>query len=138
MIRLFIYEDFVLNVDNDEEAERLLKDPLVERELSQSEVDAIFGEWKHLASPATTTVDEAGRITFTLPQEYVDLNTWLDLIVRPERDMRLSFTDRYMAPDFPISDEERAAWGAYREKLRNLPATLTKVVAEVSWPEAPS
>lgn len=40
---------------------------------------------------------------------------------RAHRDALLAATDKYMLADFPISDEEREQYRAYREYLRNFP-----------------
>lgn len=40
---------------------------------------------------------------------------------RAERDNLLAQTDKYMLSDFPITDEERAQYKAYRQYLRDLP-----------------
>lgn len=40
---------------------------------------------------------------------------------RAERDSLLASTDKYMLPDFPITEEERAQYKAYRQYLRDLP-----------------
>ena len=40
---------------------------------------------------------------------------------RAERDNLLAQTDKYMLPDFPITDEERKQYKAYRQYLRDLP-----------------
>jgi len=41
--------------------------------------------------------------------------------VRSERDSRLRDCDYLMMPDYPIEEEQRAAWAAYRQALRDLP-----------------
>lgn len=40
---------------------------------------------------------------------------------RAERDNLLAQTDKYMLPDFPITDEEREQYKAYRQYLRDVP-----------------
>lgn len=40
---------------------------------------------------------------------------------RAERDNLLAQTDKYMLSDFPITDEEREQYKAYRQYLRDLP-----------------
>ena len=40
---------------------------------------------------------------------------------RAERDNLLAQTDKYMLPDYPITDEEREQYKAYRQYLRDLP-----------------
>ena len=41
---------------------------------------------------------------------------------RAERDNLLAQTDKYMLSDFPITDEEREQYKAYRQYLRDVPA----------------
>lgn len=41
---------------------------------------------------------------------------------RTERDNLLAQTDKYMLPDFPITDEKREQYKAYRQYLRDVPA----------------
>lgn len=41
---------------------------------------------------------------------------------RLERDNLLAETDKYMLPDFPITEEKLAQYKAYRQYLRDLPA----------------
>lgn len=59
--------------------------------------------------------------------------------LRSERDRRLTATDKYMLADFPISEEQRAAYAQYRAALRDLPeaedAPWTK--ATIPWPQEP-
>lgn len=40
---------------------------------------------------------------------------------RAERDNLLAQTDKYMLSDFPITDEKREQYKAYRQYLRNIP-----------------
>lgn len=42
---------------------------------------------------------------------------------RAERNRLLDATDKYMISDFPITDEEREKYKAYRAYLRDLPAS---------------
>ena len=44
----------------------------------------------------------------------------LAAVIRSRRNRLLCETDKYMLPDFPISDAARAAWMAYRDQLRNI------------------
>lgn len=39
-------------------------------------------------------------------------------------------------PDSPLGAEQKAAWGAYRQALRDLPETATNP-SDVEWPVAP-
>jgi len=45
----------------------------------------------------------------------------LFLRLRAIRDAKLSATDHLIMPDYPLSDEEKAAWTEYRQALRDLP-----------------
>ncbi len=67
----------------------------------------------------------------------IDLELWLNNVVRPERDRRLAACDYIMMPDYPIDLAKRAKWEAYRVQLRDLPATLTAFTDSVSWPPMP-
>lgn len=51
--------------------------------------------------------------------------------IRPQRDQMLSASDWTQFPDAPLTDEQRAAWGDYRQALRDLPETGV-------WPEPPT
>jgi hypothetical protein len=56
--------------------------------------------------------------------------------VRQRRDSLLAKSDRYMLPDFPISDEKRAEWVAYRAALRDI--TNVPHPNHITWPQEPS
>ena len=56
--------------------------------------------------------------------------------VRAERDYLLAATDKYLMPDFPISDGQRAEILAYRQTLRDVPEQ-PGFPASVIWPEKP-
>lgn len=45
----------------------------------------------------------------------------LKAIKRAERDEILQSTDKYLLPDFPITEEEKNLWINYRKYLRDLP-----------------
>jgi len=55
--------------------------------------------------------------------------------VRAERDRLLAASDWTQAADAPVDAE---AWAAYRQELRDLPATIKDPTAEVEWPEPPA
>lgn len=55
--------------------------------------------------------------------------------IRVQRDRLLSDSDKYMLPDYPITDEQRAAWETYRQTLRDFPETCD--VDNQIWPEQP-
>lgn len=52
------------------------------------------------------------------------------------RDARLRGTDKYMLPDYPITDEQREEVRIYRKALRDLPETAG--FPEIPMPEKPS
>jgi hypothetical protein len=56
---------------------------------------------------------------------------WSEL--RRERDLRLSSSDWTQVSDAPV---DRAAWAAYRQALRDLPANTTDP-RDVVWPTPP-
>ena len=60
---------------------------------------------------------------------------WLNQYVRPRRNFLLSNSDKYMIPDFPISEKEREKWRIYRQSLRDLPQTIDP--KKEKWPEMP-
>jgi len=51
-------------------------------------------------------------------------------IVRKERNAMLDATDKFMVSDYPISDEEKAAWLTYRQALRDITNGNTVLDAE--------
>ena len=57
--------------------------------------------------------------------------------VRAERDSKIAATDYLAMPDYPLSDEDKAAVMAYRQALRDVP-TQDGFPREVVWPEVPS
>lgn len=48
------------------------------------------------------------------------------------RDLRLQLTDKYVLPDFPITEEKRTEMLNYRIVLRNLPSTLQNQVLDIN------
>ena len=58
------------------------------------------------------------------------------LITRTMRDNLLKACDYRMMPDYPCSEESRAAWAAYRQALRDLPQQ-DGFPETVEWPQAP-
>jgi len=56
--------------------------------------------------------------------------------IRALRDSRLRVTDWTMLSDAPLGDHTVEEWGAYRQDLRDLPETYSRV-SEVVWPNDP-
>ncbi|HIS34997.1 MAG TPA: hypothetical protein IAA79_08740 [Candidatus Avirikenella pullistercoris] len=44
-------------------------------------------------------------------------------LLREQRDKLLYRTDKYMLPDYPITEEEREEYRQYRQYLRDIPQT---------------
>lgn len=58
--------------------------------------------------------------------------------LRAARDSVLSRTDWTQSPDSPLSDEKKAEWATFRQKLRDLPTTYNEITGEYDWPVAPN
>jgi hypothetical protein len=129
----------VINFDNDTDAEAFNAANPAAEELNADEIANVFGDYPHLAGYGTTTIDGNGSIIFTMPVEYSDLSTWLNSFIRPNRDAALLETDKYLVSDYPIGAADLDAIKAYRQELRDLPATFTEIVAldSISWPQCP-
>lgn len=56
---------------------------------------------------------------------------------RKERNRLLEETDYVLMPDYPLTEEQRAAWTAYRQSLRDLPEQEGWPMS-IIWPEKPS
>jgi len=52
------------------------------------------------------------------------------------RNKYLRYTDKYVLPDFPLSDELRSAIISYRQQLRDLPEQVG-FPDNIVWPEQP-
>ena len=63
-------------------------------------------------------------------------------LLRAARDGRLAASDYLVAPDYPLTEEERATVTAYRQALRDLPAQTDAPWdgggEETPWPEPPA
>lgn len=55
---------------------------------------------------------------------------------RAQRNGLLRDCDWTQLGDAPLTDEQKAEWAAYRQDLRDLPATYSRV-SEVVWPTPP-
>ena len=65
-MRIFIFKDVAVNVDNNDDAEALITQGA--RELTGEEIAAAgMKGYEHLVGPDTVTVGDDGRITFTPP-----------------------------------------------------------------------
>ena len=70
----------------------------------------------------------------------LDQNYLTNLHIRHQRDMLLRDTDWSVLPDCPLSDDDKAAYTAYRQALRDLPAAYPEVKSpeDFTWPAAPN
>lgn len=86
-----------------------------------------------------------GRLLVTLPAQYeIEVTDVTDsaenpdwVAMRSERDSRLTSCDYTQLADAPFSSEEKAAWAAYRQALRDLPE-ITEDPRAPTWPVPPS
>jgi hypothetical protein len=56
--------------------------------------------------------------------------------IRTKRDPLLAETDWTQMPDSPLSAEDKAAWAAYRQTLRDI--TEAEDLSAVVWPDPPA
>lgn len=63
-----------------------------------------------------------------------EARAWASL--RAERDRLLVLSDWTQLPDAPLTEEQRQAWAAYRQALRDLPQTC-ETPCDVEWPAPP-
>lgn len=88
--------------------------------------------------PETLTFSVELIPVVTQPQrEFTEEELWT--IFRAERDFRLTKSDWALLSDSPLSEDKKQEWISYREKLRNLPSTISKIssMEEIDWPEKP-
>lgn len=89
-----------------------------------------------------------GEIVLLTAEEIADLEAeWAAVAVeaaaraldalRAERTARLTACDWTQLPDAPLTPEQRTAWAAYRQALRDLPETYAHDPAAVVWPAMP-
>lgn len=67
--------------------------------------------------------------------------------LRKDRNIKLLESDKYMIPDFPITEEKREEWKIYRQALRDLTTNIsladivvdnTFTVHGCNWPTPPA
>lgn len=79
-----------------------------------------FANWKAVNGGNLISVS-LGNGTYRLEEIPAPTTEELAQEKRAERDNLLAQTDKYMLPDFPITDEKREQYKAYRQHLRDLP-----------------
>jgi len=110
--------------------------PLVETNVTRA-ANQIF-------DPDVVTV-EADRVTLVhrvrdmTPEEIVERDASYMSNLRVERDEKLAASDWTQAPDHssPLADAKKAEWTAYRQSLRDLPATADMTTWPDVWPPEP-
>lgn len=118
-MHILVISNDVINVDNQEDARKLLESGA--RELSRQEIAAAgMTGYEHLVSPATTVVADDGSILFTPPEPPSEEELFAAL--RAARGERLAATDHALLPDSPLASERKVALTLYRQALRDLPA----------------
>ncbi len=117
-MNILVINDDVVNIDNEEDTQKLLEAGA--RELTRQEIAAagITG-YEHLVSPVNTVVTDDGSIIFT-PPEPPDKASLFQML-RLERDRRLAAADYLIMPDYPLDEATRSAITAYRQALRDFP-----------------
>lgn len=68
------------------------------------------------------------------PRTFEQEMQWL----RSRRAHLLRLSDPTQIPDFPISQEDRAAWASYRAQLRDLPESCAADPWSAVWPVPPT
>ena len=81
-------------------------------------------------------VFDPASASWTDPRPKEEAEAALLAALRWERDRRLAASDWTQMPDAPLDDDQRAAWRAYRQALRDL--TATEDPAEPLWPVPPN
>jgi len=66
-----------------------------------------------------------------------DRDKWMNEFVRIFRNARLVACDWTQLPDAPLTAEQKTAWTAYRQALRDLPNNESLMPENLVWPEVP-
>lgn len=100
-------------------------------ELANGARAVITGQFKVNRFSLVGQYQGAVSIAVISPGEAIEL-------VRKERDRRLSATDKYTLPDYPINASEKVAWFVYRQSLRDIPEAQPNATPEtIEWPTPP-
>lgn len=74
-------------------------------------------------------------------------NNFVSDYIRERRNLMLLESDKFMIPDFPITDEKREEWKVYRQRLRDITSvegfencSLNDIfeIQGLTWPEKPN
>ena len=137
--RVFITQFGVINSDSNKDCEKLIQSGATE--LSYDDIVALgMKGFENIVSPANTSVSPDGTITFIPP--VMPSQGFLFVLLRTERDRRLSATDYLLMQDYPLENTLKEAVQLYRQALRDLPsqegAPWDGGGEATPWPEIPS
>ena len=88
--------------------------------------------WRAIAS--ADDIQPGETASETIPQSLLDYAVGAD--VRRQRDALIAACDWTQMPDAPLTAAQRAAWAAYRQALRDVPAQAGFPTA-INWPIKP-
>ena len=74
-----------------------------------------------------------------IPEPVVITKEQLDVMTRNIRNSLLYYSDWTQVLDSQLSAEDKAAWGIYRQTLRDIPATFASASKpeDITWPSPP-
>jgi hypothetical protein len=74
-----------------------------------------------------------------IPEPVVITKEQLDVVTRNKRNSLLYYSDWTQVLDSQLSAEDKAAWGTYRQSLRDIPATFAAALKpeDITWPSPP-
>ena len=93
-----------------------------------------FSDWECTTPLPTDQIPTWEEIS-ALARSLATARFWTDL--RKHRNTLLAESDWTQMSDSPLRTEDRAIWAAYRQSLRDLPATTTDP-ASPTWPTPPA
>ncbi|WP_302413131.1 tail fiber assembly protein [uncultured Desulfovibrio sp.] len=140
MYGIFIASNgFVLRVASQEDRIAFLNSQW--HELSDAAIsDAGMSVYESFVGPHNTSVAKYGSIVFIPPPPPTEEDLFTQL--GAARDAKLTATDKYLLPDYPISADALSAVKAYRQTLRDLPgqegAPWDGGGELTPWPELPA
>lgn len=74
-----------------------------------------------------------------VPEVILPTREQIAMAVRNIRNYNLQQSDWTQVVDAPLTSEEKALWAAYRQQLRDMPATSAQATTldEITWPSRP-
>ena len=130
-----------LNSDNTTDQTMYGNDPTV-REFTKEEYDLFGDQLKYAGNEQTKVTGKAlddAKVSFTAFTANQLLNAALELL-REKRNSLLDKTEWTVNSDNQLSDDKKAEWKTYRQKLRDITKDLKTAedVAKVVFPGEPS